>query len=144
MLQSHIHFGQPSVNGGIAAFLCTNLGNGPAGTPVCPQPAPGKSATVEGTIRAMNVVGPTAQGIEPGQFAELVNAIRGGVTYVNLHSTRWPNGEIRGLLRDDEHEHEGTTSSAGAVVPCLSAREQPLAPGLWAAPRPERAVAQPG
>jgi CHRD domain len=37
----------------------------------------------------------------------LVNAIRGGVTYVNLHSTRWPNGEIRGLLRDDEHEHEG-------------------------------------
>jgi len=107
VLQSHIHFGQPSVNGGIAAFLCTNLGNGPAGTPVCPQPAPGKSATVEGTIRAMNVVGPTAQGIEPGQFAELVNAIRGGVTYVNLHSTRWPNGEIRGLLRDDEHEHEG-------------------------------------
>ena len=35
--QSHIHFGQRSVNGGISVFLCTNLGNGPAGTQPCPQ-----------------------------------------------------------------------------------------------------------
>ena len=35
-LQSHIHFGQPAVNGGVSAFLCTNLGNGPAGTLTCP------------------------------------------------------------------------------------------------------------
>ena len=33
-LQSHIHFGQHSVNGGISAFFCSNLGNGPAGTVV--------------------------------------------------------------------------------------------------------------
>ena len=33
--QAHIHFGQSGVNGGITVFLCTNLGNGPAGT----QPA---------------------------------------------------------------------------------------------------------
>ena len=38
--QSHIHFGQKDVNGGIVVFFCTNLGNGPAGTPPCPQPAP--------------------------------------------------------------------------------------------------------
>ena len=43
--QSHIHFGQEGVNGGIVVFLCTNLGNGPAGTP-CPCPPP--PATVEG------------------------------------------------------------------------------------------------
>ena len=34
--QAHIHIGQKSVNGGIAAFLCSNLGNGPAGTQACP------------------------------------------------------------------------------------------------------------
>ena len=37
--QAHVHFGQFSVNGGISFFLCTNLGNGPAGTQLCP-PAP--------------------------------------------------------------------------------------------------------
>jgi hypothetical protein len=26
--QSHIHFGQAGVNGGVSAFLCSNLGNG--------------------------------------------------------------------------------------------------------------------
>ena len=38
VLQSHIHFGQEGVNGGIVVFLCSNLGNGPAGTPPCPPP----------------------------------------------------------------------------------------------------------
>ena len=32
VLQAHIHVGQKLVNGGISVFLCTNLGNGPAGT----------------------------------------------------------------------------------------------------------------
>ena len=36
--QSHIHFGQAGVNGGISVFLCTNLGNGPAGIQPCPAP----------------------------------------------------------------------------------------------------------
>src|SRR5262245_54526276 len=30
--QAHIHLGNVGVNGGISVFLCTNLGNGPAGT----------------------------------------------------------------------------------------------------------------
>ena len=37
VLQAHIHFGQHGVNGGISVFLCTNLGNGPAGMPTCPS-----------------------------------------------------------------------------------------------------------
>ena len=37
--QAHIHFGQAAVNGGISAFLCSNLGNGPAGTQACPPGA---------------------------------------------------------------------------------------------------------
>jgi|SRR5687767_5876717 hypothetical protein len=98
--QAHIHFGRRGTNGGISVFLCTNLGNGPAGTQTCP-PSP---ATVSGTIMAADVVGPTAQGIAPGEFAELIRAIRNGATYVNVHSTKFPGGEVRGQL-DAGHSH---------------------------------------
>ena len=92
--QAHIHLGQRGVNGGISVFLCTNLGNGPAGTQACP-PAP---ATITGTIGPDDVVGPAAQGIAPGEFDELVRAIEAGVTYVNVHSETFPDGEIRAQL----------------------------------------------
>jgi hypothetical protein len=95
--QAHIHFGQESVNGGISVFLCSNLGNGPAGTQACPQ-----SGTVTGTIRPVDVIGPTVQGIAPGEFAELVKALRAGVAYANVHSSMWPGGEIRGQFGDRE------------------------------------------
>src|SRR5215212_9652239 len=64
--QSHIHFGDRHQNGGISAFLCTNLGNGPAGTPACPAGtmATGE-AVVTGTITPAQVIGPAAQGILP-------------------------------------------------------------------------------
>lgn len=92
--QAHIHFGSPSQAGGISAFFCTNLGNGPAGTQACPA-AP---ATVTGTIRPADVIGPAGQGITAGQFDELVAAMRAGATYVNVHSTVYPGGEIRAQL----------------------------------------------
>jgi len=104
--QSHIHFGQKSVNGGISVFFCSNLGNGPAGTPPCPQPAPGEMATVEGTRTAADVVGPAAQGIAPGEFDELVRALRAGVTYANVHSQQWPGGEIRGQFDRRGHQED--------------------------------------
>lgn len=91
--QAHIHFGQFSVNGGISVFLCTNLGNGPAGTPACPN-----SGTVRGTLTAAQVVGPGDQGIAPGEFDELVEAIDAGIAYVNVHTDKHPGGEIRGQL----------------------------------------------
>ena len=46
--QSHIHVGNVGVNGGISVFLCTNLGNGPAGTQACPA----GPATISGTFTA--------------------------------------------------------------------------------------------
>jgi hypothetical protein len=96
--QAHTHFGQKGVNGGITVFFCTNLGNGPAGTQACPQ-----SGTIAGRITAADVVGgANAQGIAPGEFAEVLKAIRGGVAYVNVHSTVWPGGEIRGQLVSSE------------------------------------------
>jgi len=98
VLQAHIHFGQKSVNGGIAVFLCSNLGNGPAGTAVCPE-----SGDVTGTITAAQVVGPAGQGISPGEFQEVLDAIRAGVAYVNVHSVTFPGGEIRGQLASRHH-----------------------------------------
>ena len=100
--QAHIHFGGPRQSGGISVF-CTNLGNGPAGTQACP-PAP---ATVTGTIRPADVIGPADQGIAAGEFTELLDAIRHGVTYVNVHSAKYPGGEIRAQLEeDDDNGHD--------------------------------------
>ena len=92
--QSHIHFGQPGVNGGVSAFLCTNLGNGPAGTVACPA----RSATLSGLITAATVIGPAGQGISAGEFASLAAAILDETAYVNVHTTAWPTGEIRGQI----------------------------------------------
>lgn len=94
--QAHIHFGQRAVNGGISVFLCTNIGGGPTGTRPCPPPP----ATISGTIVAADVIGPAGQGIAAGEFAELVAAIRAGKTYANVHSTKFPGGEIRAQLGD--------------------------------------------
>lgn len=92
--QSHIHFGGPAFSGGISAFLCTNLGNGPAGTPACPP----TSGTVSGVITSSSVVGPAGQGIAAGEFAELVRALRAGAAYANIHTVAVPPGEIRGQI----------------------------------------------
>jgi CHRD domain-containing protein len=102
--QSHVHFGQKSVNGGISFFLCSNLPNPPAGTQACPMPP----AEITGVITAEQVIGPGptgtppagGQGIEVGALAEIIAAIREGVAYANVHSTKWPGGEIRGQLHD--------------------------------------------
>jgi hypothetical protein len=101
--QAHIHLGQEAVNGGISVWLCANnppITNAPAGTQACPA-AP---ATITGTVTPANVTGPAAQGIAPGEFGELLDAIDAGVTYVNVHSTVFGGGEIRAQL-DDRRGH---------------------------------------
>lgn len=98
--QSHIHFGQKSVNGGIAVFLCSNLPSPPAGTATCPE-----SGEVTGTITKAQVIGPSAQGISAQEYDELLDAIRGGVAYVNVHTANFPGGEIRGQLANGKHHH---------------------------------------
>jgi CHRD domain len=96
--QAHIHLGARAFSGGISAFLCTNLGNGPVGTPACPS-SPG---TVSGVITAAQIVGPAGQGIAAGEFAELVRALRAGAAYANIHTTTFAPGEIRGQISDND------------------------------------------
>lgn len=95
--QSHIHFGQRGVNGGIMIFFCTNL-TPPVGVPT-PQNCPLREGTVTGTVTAADVVGPAAQGVAPQNLDNVISAIQSGQIYANVHSTRWPGGEIRGQVK---------------------------------------------
>jgi CHRD domain-containing protein len=92
--QAHIHFGKARVAGGIMVFLCTNLGNGPAGTPACPA----AGGTVTGTLTPASVIGPIPQNIVPGNFAGVVAALTSLTAYGNIHTTQFPAGEIRGEI----------------------------------------------
>jgi hypothetical protein len=93
--QAHLHFGQAGVNGGVSVFLCSNLGNGPAGT----QPCPANGGTVSGMFSAADVIGPSGQGIAAGELNELIAAIRAGMVYANVHTMMNPGGVVRGQLR---------------------------------------------
>jgi hypothetical protein len=90
-LVAHIHVGQRNVNGGVSVFFC-----GGGGKPACPASS---SGSISGTITAANVVGPVAQGYDPGDLAPVEKAIRAGVAYANMHTTKFPGGEIRGQIR---------------------------------------------
>ncbi len=103
--QSHVHFGKRAINGGISFWLCETTTNASpsASTPTCPAPG----GTVEGTITAAEVVGPTAQGIEALNLAEILAAMRAGHAYANVHTTKWPGGEIRAQVKKRHGDHRG-------------------------------------
>src|SRR6266581_6864616 len=62
---AHIHLGARATSGGVIAFLC---GGGDK------EACPADGGTVTGTIDAADVIGPTGQGIAPGEFADVVRA----------------------------------------------------------------------
>ncbi|HYU70636.1 MAG TPA: CHRD domain-containing protein, partial [Burkholderiales bacterium] len=90
---AHVHLGNKSDSGGVSYFLC-----GGGGRPACTA----TSGTFTGTVTAADVIGPTAQGIAAGEIAEIIRAMRAGVTYANVHTNKHPSGEIRGQLRTDD------------------------------------------
>jgi hypothetical protein len=89
--QAHIHIGQKfAANGGVSGWIC-----GGGGQPACPAAT---SGTITGTITGANVTGPAAQGVNPGDLAGLLKAIKHHVAYANMHTAKFPAGEIRGQL----------------------------------------------
>src|SRR5438552_17152413 len=106
--QGHIHLGQRNVSGGISVWLCqTPLATPPFTDPTGLAPTcPGTPGTVTGTFTRAYVSGPATQGIAGGaggptteEFAQLIDEIRRGKTYANVHSNICPGGEVRGQIR---------------------------------------------
>src|SRR5205085_11197001 len=92
---AHVHLGQPNVPGGIVFWLC---GGGSKATTPCPAGTT-TPATVTGTVAASDVVLQPTQGIiNAGDLAGIVQEIRAGFAYANVHTTSSPGGEIRGQL----------------------------------------------
>jgi hypothetical protein len=111
VLQAHIHFGQNFVNGGIVAWLCDSATtpsppgiDDPTTDKVCPQ-----SGTVEGVITPDQVVqaGNGTQQLLAREFDELVDAMRAGLTYANVHTNLSPGGEIRAQIRRGGGDGDG-------------------------------------
>jgi len=99
---SHLHFGQRAVNGGVFVWLCGTLG----GKPACPDGTT-TPATVTGTITAADVVAIAPdQGVSAGDFAAVIRILQSGDAYVNVHTARFPGGEIRGQVSAAESDGE--------------------------------------
>jgi hypothetical protein len=77
------------VSGAVFVFFC-----GGGGKPACPA----GGGTVTGTVTAADVLAVDAQGIRAGNFMDLRRILLSGEGYVNVHTTNFPNGEIRGQL----------------------------------------------
>jgi hypothetical protein len=97
-LFSHVHFGNRFDAGGVSFFLC-----GGSTKPPCP-PGTATEAVVTGTVTPADVIGPAAQGISPGEWSEIVAAMRSGEAYANVHTPQFPAGEIRGQINDDDQK----------------------------------------
>ena len=101
--QAHLHFGQKHTAGTINVWLCQSADTpAPAAvvavTPTCPSP----SGTVAGSITPAKVLAVPAQGFPGGEagFDALLDAIQNNAIYGNVHTDRFPPGEIRGQVGD--------------------------------------------
>jgi hypothetical protein len=93
---AHLHFAPTKVSGGVMIFLC-----GGGGQPDCPAATEG---TITGTITAANVTGPTTQGIDVGDLGAALGVVNNRLSYVNMHTTNFGTGEIRGQVVKGDRE----------------------------------------
>lgn len=87
--QAHIHCGDATVNGSVLVFL---FGFAPGGVDV-------NGVLAEGVITQANIrpTHPSCPNIDT--FAELLELLRNGTAYVNVHTVAYPGGEIRGQIQ---------------------------------------------
>src|SRR6267378_8163385 len=109
VIMSHIHCGRPGSNGPIRMWLYPVIG--PTGAPGPSGSGPQNGVLASGTFNPTGVICPASA---VGQVMPLLDAIRAGLTYVNVHTNDgvdgantgpgdFPGGEIRGQL--DQHNH---------------------------------------
>jgi hypothetical protein len=87
---THIHIGAPGANGPVRVpFIGPNL----AGTnTVTPFAAPDGGILIENSFGPSDVTGGLT-------LDDVLNAMRNGNAYCNVHTTNFPGGEIRGPIR---------------------------------------------
>lgn len=89
-IMAHIHLAAAGVIGPVVVWLRPTA-------PPPPEAVPGRFDGVyaTGTFSAANLVGPLA-----GQpLSALIDAMKAGDTYVNVHTSQFTGGEIRGQIR---------------------------------------------
>jgi len=100
VFMAHIHTGAFGTNGPIVVWLYPQCQTGNAA--VCGRLIEGRTQGVldEGTLTSADVraAGPFTNLTVAQRFAALIAEIRSGNTYVNVHTTQLPGGEIRGQL----------------------------------------------
>jgi hypothetical protein len=89
--QAHIHIAPRGVPGSVVVFLFPTSTNGTAGN----KGVDGRNFSVSGTVTAVDMVGGAT-------FAQLVQALRTGNAYANIHTTNHGGGEIRGQIAADD------------------------------------------
>jgi hypothetical protein len=82
----HIHLAPSGANGPVAAWLY------PSGPPAQLIPGPFNGVLATGIITSSNLVGPLA-GLD---LSDLLDHLIAGTAYVNVHTSQFPAGEIRG------------------------------------------------
>ena len=104
VIMSHIHCGLPGINGPIRMWLYPVIG--PTGAPGPNGSGPHDGVLASGTFNPAGVVCPASA---VGANMPLLDAMRAGLTYVNVHTNDgipptntgpgdFPGGEIRGQL----------------------------------------------
>ncbi len=86
--QAHIHLAPAGMNGGIVAWLY------PAAPPSLLIPGRSQGTLGEGEITAASLVG----SLIGKPLTDLIAAMQNGGAYVNVHTSQFPPGEIRGQI----------------------------------------------